>query len=401
MTLRILHILPSYLPAVRYGGPTFAVHGLCRALAARGHHVEVFTTNINGVEDSAVPLGIPVSLDGVQVTYFPSRILRRLFWSPPLARALCRDVASFSVVHLHSVFLWPTWAAARSARQVGVPYVMSLHGMLVKDLIRRRSRLAKSMWIDLIEKTNLMNASAIHVTSELEAHELHRFGWELPRIEIIPNGVDEITHSMGAQISVDVAEIAALQPFVLFLGRMSWKKGLDRLLSAFAATNLPRLVIVGPNDENILPQLVQAARNLNIADRVAFLPRTVLGADKEHLYASARMFVLPSYSENFGITVLEAMQRGLPVIVTPEVGAASIVREAKAGLIVPGDPETLGAAMRDLAETEGLAQMLGEAGRGYVAENYNWSRVAAQIEELYARLLADSDAMHMRSDALC
>ena len=110
--MRILHVIPSYLPAVRYGGPIFAVHGLCRALAARGHHVEVFTTNVDGPNDSAVPIGVPVAVDGVHVRYFPSKRLRRLYWSPPMARALNTDVAGFTVVHLHSVFLWPTWAAA-------------------------------------------------------------------------------------------------------------------------------------------------------------------------------------------------------------------------------------------------------------------------------------------------
>ena len=95
--MRILHVVPAYLPAVRYGGPMFSVHGLCRALAARGHHVEVFTTNIDGPNNSTVPLNDPVLLDGVHVRYFPSNILRRLFWSPPLARALDTDLAGFTV----------------------------------------------------------------------------------------------------------------------------------------------------------------------------------------------------------------------------------------------------------------------------------------------------------------
>src|SRR5262245_28855104 len=123
--MRILHVTPTYLPATRYGGPIFAVHGLCRALAARGHHVEVFTTNVDGTEDSSVPLEKPVSLDGVQVQYFPSKYFRRLYWSPALARALINNLSSFTVLHLHSVFLWPTWTAARLARQSKLPYLIS------------------------------------------------------------------------------------------------------------------------------------------------------------------------------------------------------------------------------------------------------------------------------------
>src|SRR5215472_4792374 len=111
--MRIVHVVPSYLPAVRHGGPIFSVHGLCRALAARGHQVEVFTTNVDGPNDSPVPLETGVELDGVQIRYFPSHNLRRLYWSPPLARALRASLTNCSVMHLHSVFLWPTWAAAR------------------------------------------------------------------------------------------------------------------------------------------------------------------------------------------------------------------------------------------------------------------------------------------------
>jgi glycosyltransferase involved in cell wall biosynthesis len=398
--MRILHVVPSYLPAVRYGGPIVTVHGLCRALAARGHRVEVFTTNIDGDDDSPVPLGIPVLLEGVYVTYYPSKTLRRLFWSPPLARALNTQIDTFSVLHLHSVFLWPTWVAARAARRLHVPYLISPRGMLVEALIRRRSRIAKSLWIEFIERKNLEKASAIHVTSGVEADELRRFAWRLPRIETIPNGVEEpISYSLS-QVSADVQEITANQPMVLFLGRLSWKKGLDRLLNAFALTSLPRLAIVGPDDEGLLPKLEVQARELQIADRVRFLPRSVLGADKEHLYASARVFVLPSYSENFGNTVLEAMHRGLPVVVTPEVGAADIVLAANAGLVVRGDAKPLSMAISELAESAALARSMGEAGRRHVNAHYGWAQIAAQMEELYASLAPSPAAAEARDQCL-
>ena|SRR5215510_7188417 len=150
--MRILHVVPSYLPAVRYGGPIFAVHGLCRALAAKGHEVQVFTTNIDGAGISSTPIATPVDLDGIQIRYFSCPLVRRLYWAPALGRALHLELGKLDVVHLHSVFLWPTWAAARAARKARVPYVLSPRGMLVKDLIARRSRLTKSAWIHLIEK---------------------------------------------------------------------------------------------------------------------------------------------------------------------------------------------------------------------------------------------------------
>jgi hypothetical protein len=111
--LRLLQVVPSYYPAVRYGGPIRTVHALCAALVRRGHQVSVYTTNIDGDGDLDVPLGTPVDMDGVLVHYFPVGAIRRLCWSPALARQLRRAVADFDLVHLHSVFLWPTYSAAR------------------------------------------------------------------------------------------------------------------------------------------------------------------------------------------------------------------------------------------------------------------------------------------------
>src|SRR5262249_49682611 len=119
--MRLIHVVPTYLPATRYGGPIFAVHGLCRALAARGHVVEVFTTSIDGPRNSVVPDKDPVMLDGVTVRYFRSRILRRIAWAPSLSPALRRSIRDADILHLHSVFLWPTAVAGRLSRTWGVP----------------------------------------------------------------------------------------------------------------------------------------------------------------------------------------------------------------------------------------------------------------------------------------
>src|SRR5438270_11323384 len=141
--MKILHVVPSYYPAVRYGGPIYAVHALCIGLARAGHEVHVLTTSVDGAGDSNVAHNHPVDLDGVLVHYFRSRWLRRLYYSTDLARELRLTVGNFDVVHLHSVFLFPTWIGARAAARIGVPYVVSPRGMLVRDLIRRRSTATK------------------------------------------------------------------------------------------------------------------------------------------------------------------------------------------------------------------------------------------------------------------
>jgi glycosyltransferase involved in cell wall biosynthesis len=257
--------------------------------------------------------------------------------------------------------------------------------MLIKALIRRRSRTAKSAWIRLVERRNVENASAIHLTSEVEAVELERFGWRLPQRAVIPNGIDEPMPCAG-RVSPDIEALKSGGPFILYLGRLSWKKGLDRLLHAFARSQAGKLAIVGTDDEAMAPQLRKLAAELRITNRICIIPRTVEGCEKEYLFAAARMFVLPSYSENFGNTVLEAMRRGVPVLTTPDVGAAEVVRQCGGGIVIEGDPEPFGKAIDQLDQNPELAKRMGESGQRHAMAHYGWSQIAARMEELYRHL---------------
>src|SRR5687767_10740193 len=123
--LKLLHVVATYLPATRYGGTIVSVHGLCRALARRGHDVHVYTTSVDGPANSRVPHNVAVDVDGVQVWYFKSEHLRRFYVAPALGGMLREHVGRFDVVHTHAIYLWPLWSAARSAHRAGVPYVVS------------------------------------------------------------------------------------------------------------------------------------------------------------------------------------------------------------------------------------------------------------------------------------
>src|SRR5262249_4144667 len=158
---------------------------LCRALVAAGHQVHVITTSVDGVVDSDVPYDRPARLDGVHVHYFRSRVLRRIFWSSDLAGALSSMTADFDVVHLHSVFLFPTWAGARSAVRARVPYMLSPRGMLDRELIAQRSTAVKRAWIRFIERGNLARAARIHLTSVEEGRALFDLGLALAPTTVI------------------------------------------------------------------------------------------------------------------------------------------------------------------------------------------------------------------------
>jgi len=381
--LRLLHVVPTYLPAVRYGGPIRSVHALCRELAAAGHDVQVFTTSVDGPSDSEVPLLTPVDIEGVKVTYFPSRMLRRLYWSPPMGRALAASIANYDAVHLHSVFLWPILAGARAARAHGIPYVISPRGMLVPELIRRKSRWVKEVWIRLVDRPNLEAAAAVHATSAIEAKHIASFGWRLPPIAIIPHGVDDPPPPSTAPLSSDVVAAISGGPMVLSFGRLSWEKGLDRMIAALAEAPSVRAVMAGGDAGGHAEFLASEAARLGVTDRVTIIARHVSGADKEALFAAARLFAMTSLSENFGIAAFEAMRRGVPVLATPDVGMSEIVRDTQAGLVVDPTPSAIAAGLRAMFSDPDLCRRQGEAGQRHVIDHYAWAAVARRMAALY------------------
>ncbi|HYL06404.1 MAG TPA: glycosyltransferase [Thermoanaerobaculia bacterium] len=392
--MRPLHVVPTYEPAWRHGGTIASVHGLCKALAARGHDVTVYTTDVHGEGTLEVPRAKPVPRDGVTVWYFPVSLPRRLYRSPLLKAALEATVASFDRVHLHSVFLLPTKVAALAAERARVPYLVSPRGMLVGDLLRRRGRLRKTLWLRLVERRTLARAALLHATSDLEAEEAARLGLrlglQLPPVRVVPNGVEPEPWDPAreAELSPAVRAVVARRPLLLFLGRVSWKKGLDRLVAALAEVPGATLAIAGADEDGYGKHLDQLAAAAGVAGRIVPLG-LVRDADKACLLHSADALVLPSYSENFGNVVLEAMAAGLPVVVTAEVGLAHEVRRVGAGVVADGDPPRLAAALRDLlADAPGRLAM-GRRGAEAAARLFGWPAAAARMEAVYHEILGE------------
>ena len=362
--MKILHVVPTYFPARRYGGPIVAVHGLCKALVARGHEVHVFTTNVDGPGTLDVPVGTPVDVDGVQVRYFASP-QPRLYWSPSMRRALAEEMRTFDVMHTHAVYLWPGVAAARAARAANVPYVISPRGMLVPDLIAKKSRVVKTLWLRLLERRGFAHASAIHFTSQLEWEDAKRIGLPLPSPIVIPNGVDTPVRP----------DVPREERTLVFLGRVNWKKGLDRVIEALPRLGA-RLLVAGNDEEDLTPRLRALAQHVR-AD-VQFLG-PVYGAAKDELLARATLFVLMSVSENFGNAVLEALAMETPAVLSAGVGLADDVVRANAGVIGLDDVPAL------LGDPERRAVM-GRNGRALVESRFAWPRVAQEMEEAYCSI---------------
>ncbi|HSU80794.1 MAG TPA: glycosyltransferase, partial [Thermoanaerobaculia bacterium] len=215
-----------------------------------------------------------------------------------------------------------------------------------------------------------------------EAADAARLGFPLPPAAVVPNGIDpEPWDGNLAALSPPVRAVVEGDPFLLFLGRLSWKKGLDRLIPALAEVSGATLAVAGNDEEALRPDLERLAGD---SGRVRFLG-PVHGADKAALLHRAAALVLPSRSENFGNVILESWAAGRPVAVTPEVGLAGTVRETGAGIVLERD---LGKALADLLADPARLGEMGRRGQDAVRERFGWPAVAREMEEVYARIHA-------------
>ena len=372
------------------GGPAKLAPEMCRALARRGHEVSLYTTNFDegGVLD--VPLDKPVMDGGVTTRYFPVSRPRRWKFSRPLGEAIRNEVKNFDIVHIHNLYLFHTWVTAHYCRKHGIPYLISPHGCL-DPFIRRKSRVKKAVYHWLIEKRNLDRAAAIHYAAQFEMDLAHA------ALSIqAPGGV--------VPYVVELDEYRNLPPrgtfrsrfpevgdnlIILFLSRINFKKGLDLLARSFGLIARQRqdvrLVIAGPDNDGYARQVRQWLAEAGVLPYTVFTGM-LTGVDKLAALADADLFVLPSYTENFGIAIIEAMACGLPVVISNRVNIWREVGEA--GVVVDCDVDQLAEAMRQMLDDPAGRKQLGAKGKRLVEELFPWEKVADQMIKLYQKILA-------------
>lgn len=371
---RVLHVIPGFYPAVRYGGPIESVLRTCQALLRAGVDLEVLTTDADGPLSLDVPTDRVVDVEGVPVRYCRRWPQASFNPSAPLVRELHAQVPRFDLVHVTAAFSFPSAAACIAARSHGVPYVVSPRGSCRPFALKQKSWKKQPYWW-AIERHNLRAASALHATSDAEADELRAL---LPgqTVWTIPNGVDLPT-ALPEQVERSRSQ-------VLFLGRLHPVKALDRLVEAMSlvARELPEveLVLAGHDDDGLWALLEKQLATLSPRPRVRYLG-VVRGAEKQALIASSTLLVLPSHTENFGQVVVEALAQGTPVIASRHTPWRRL-EEAGAGLWVDNDPASLAAALSRMLSAPSLTRDMGERGRE-LAREYSWSRVADGLLEGY------------------
>ena len=390
--MKVLHITPAYYPARGHGGPIVSVHTLNKFLAKAGIDVTVYTTNINGRNGRiSVPLEKEVLMDGVRVHYFP------ISWAGwgyagQMHRALAENIGKFDLIHITSVFLSVSTLGAYYARKTNVPYVISPRGSLMKEPLAMKNALEKKFYLSLIERRNLKGAAAIHFTTEVEREEYLKAGFPLKSAIVIPNSFDaeSLPTPPAPRMFRDKFGIPPEKNIVLFLSRLNWKKGLDTLIPAFARVvrEIPQafLVLVG-GDDGYRKEVEVLIDRFDLRACTLFTGM-LEGAEKVAAFKESTLFVLPSYSENFGMAVVEAMACGLPVVVSEGVGIAPLIRRAGAGAVTKKNKEEVARAIVRLIRDPAAAREFGERGKRLVREEFSAEKIAAQFLAEYNKLVS-------------
>lgn len=391
--LKVLQIVPSI--SLVYGGPSQMVRGFAHALSAAGAEVHIATTDSNGDVDEApldVPLGKPVKEDNYTVYYFRCSPFRRYKFSVGLLRWLGDHAHDYDVAHIHALFSPVSSLAATVLRSRHVPYLIRPLGTLdPADLQKKRQ--VKQLYAAVLERPNLAGAAAIHFTSEQEAQVSERFGTQTPGI-VLPLGVSPLPQS-GVEIDVrDRFSIPRDRPMLLFMSRLDPKKGIDLLLPVLETLQQEgldfHLMMCGanPQDRQYERSVHQRIENSALRSQTT-LTGFVSGDLKAALLQAADLFVLPSYYENFGIAVAEAMLAGLPVVISNQVHIWETIQQTESGWICDCDTASLTAPLRDALQSPAERQRRGQNAQRCAQENYSWGAIAERAIALYRTILTD------------
>jgi glycosyltransferase involved in cell wall biosynthesis len=349
-------------------------------LARRGHEVAIVTADdparVEGIGNELRTAGVEFVAGGP-----PTGPVSR---GPAVSGEIDRRLtAGIDIVHIHGVWQQTPHYGAAAARKAGVAYIFRPCGMLDPWCLNQ-GRVKKRLFLAVVGRRHLNGAAALHFTTTTEQRLVEPLRLTPPGF-VIPNGIDwsefETPPPRGRfRERYGIGD----RPLVVILSRLHPKKGLDLLSPAFAsgAPREARLALVGPGEDGYVDSLRTEAKRLGVDERVIFTGM-VEGAARLEALTDADLFCLPSYQENFGVAVIEALGVGTPVLISDQVNVCDEVRRAEVGVVVPCDGAALAREMSALLSNPSRRAEMGRRARPWIERTFRWDRVAEQIEEMY------------------
>ncbi len=371
--MKVLHVAPSIEQS--YGGPTQSLAGYAVASRTVGIDVSIAAPRCTP-QDTEAFKQIAGSID---LNLFPSLGHGGFVTSPDLVAWVRKHARQYDVVHVHGLFNPTSSLSARTAIAAKTPTVIRPFGTLSKYTFYHRRTPLKHVWFARIERPNLKAARAIHFTTDRERSEAEWHGIDFgPRAHVIP---PPSLDSRAREISTREDD-----GIVLFVGRINPIKNLEVLIDAWpiVRSKSPDLIleIVGDGDESYVSALRQRVSRIGVDSSVMF--RGFLrGEAKEKTLARARMFVLPSHHENFGIAALEAISAGIPVVLSKEVQLADFVENEQLGKITEATPAALAESILDVSTNRLLIDSVRTRGADVVSANFSPAAIGQLLSKMY------------------
>ncbi len=388
--MHITFVTTHFPPSRGFGGVCESSYGLSTALARAGVTVDVVTSDAN--TGARIPFTAFSELEEPNLRIFPFKYLvsPKSCFSHDMVRVLRKIISSSDLLHINGIFTHPTLLGAFFARRQKKPHLIATRNGLDPWMFKIRRFKKMLGWRGYVQR-DLKGASCIHATARQEINACRALGLEGP-FTIIPNGVNPLDY-----LNLPAPETAeALWPdlqgktVVLFLSRLSPEKGLDMLIPAWNEISRKNpaalLVIAGPDYMGYSNNIHQLARKSASSKSIMFTG-SVWGNHKLALYSRADVFVLPSYSENFGNVVAEALACGTPVVTTQATPWKEI-ETTGCGRWIPVDRYALSealAAMVCLSDSD--RRKMGQRGRKLILENYTWDNAARKMITVYQAMM--------------
>ncbi|MFK7777472.1 MAG: glycosyltransferase [Gimesia sp.] len=387
--MNILHVIPYMHPNA--GGPPVVADRFCQELKSCGHRVSVITTDaLSPADDSDWTKPFEQRYD---FTTLPSLRKNAFGYSRQLKPLLKKRVREFDLVHIHNLWSYMNIATSKACRKFNVPYVVSTHGMLDPNSLSRKS-LKKKWYGRLIEFPQLRRANGMIYTHEEELALANSSCSHLPPGYVIPLGADEPVKEGITEAKADIMKMfptLAGKKLILFFGRIHPKKGLDLLIPAMAmlSKKMPdaHLVLAGPIDNSYREKIDRLIKEHQLESQITFTG-AVYDARKWALLSLSDTFVLPSYQENFAITVAEALRVGLPVVLSKHVNIWKDIVSAQAGISCQLDPADIASKLEQVLSDEDLHRKLSENGPTLVERQFTWKVAGVKLLESYQQVLA-------------
>jgi glycosyltransferase involved in cell wall biosynthesis len=362
-----------------------------RALTAAGITIVTATTD-HGQRERG-PSCKQISCGSGKVTRFHARKLINFYKvAPGLIPWLWTNVRTFDIVHIHALFSFSSLAAGLIAGLRGVPYVVRPLGTLTGYGLSRRS-ISKKFSLALIDGPILRGAAAVHFTSNDEWDEARALKIAM-RGTVIPLGVEDAPPGVANRLNGEYPFLEG-QTAILFLSRLDPKKNVETLIDAFASSTEMAassvLLIAGSGNPAYADILKARAQSLGIGGRVIWLGH-LEGLRKRDALARADIFVLPSFSENFGIAAVEAMLARLPCVLGENVAVAKQAAAENAAFSVSPSPEAIGKAIERLLVSADLRREMGAKAREHAMRYYSPGAMAQSLKCLYASIQREGNA---------